>query len=373
MGIDKMTEKNSLLKTLAIGMFSILAIWLLSNSSLFEKEPDLSQLSFEERHEAKLQSTVENLLEKFYSPKAFFVAVKVESPDYKETESIQLDPQHIKSKRTEDYDGNLGDVFNNRPSFGALKKLQEKDLDLPGLVDQTAAKPTNRLPGFPSMDELAANPKLADELLPAAESEDGKPEFSVSKEDEQVYYNQTTERMAQSKTKVEKISIQIVIDDTSSKLREVSANDLELFIKNSIGFKLSRQDSINIEYESFEGTYFVFQRFLFRHRAAISQLQSFFIKYDIYIILVCLFWLTLVACTGLIKAYFRKRKEERLKREAEKREEEARQRKEIIRKKQELKEKRTALSVIAQTKPQALAHTILGLLNAPEKKGKKDE
>ena len=195
-----MNEKQSTFKIFILGVLVLIGIWIISESPFFESKDDISLLTFEERHEAKLKESIEGLLAKFYSEKAFFVAVKVNSPDQKKTESIELDPKQAKFKRTENYDGNLGDVFSGRPSFGLLKKLQQKDLDLPGLVNEESGPPTKRLPGFPSMDELASNPSLAQDL---SMGDDGHPEFSISKEDEQVYYNQTKEVTSQSQTKID--------------------------------------------------------------------------------------------------------------------------------------------------------------------------
>ncbi|RAP37708.1 hypothetical protein DID80_03845 [Candidatus Marinamargulisbacteria bacterium SCGC AAA071-K20] len=365
-----MSEKQSIFKTVLLGIFILLGIWMLGNSPIFQTKVDTTTLTFEERHEEKLKASIESLLSKFYSKKAFFVAVKVISPDHKKTESIELDPKQAKSIRKEDYDGNLGEVFSGRPSFGLLNKLQQQDLDLPGLVSEGSGPPTERLPGFPSMDELAANPSLAQEL---ASGDDGEPEFSISKETEEVYYNQRKEVTAQSKTKIDQLRIQIVIDETTAKLRPLSKEGLESYIKNSIGFQISRDDIIQVEYEYFQGTFFVFQRFLFRHTEAFSSIQAFFVKYDLIIITLCLIWLTIVACFGLITAYFRRRKDRILKVEEEHKVLEEKQQLEIERRKLRIKKQRTELSVIAETKPQALAHTILGLLTSTGQRDKENE
>lgn len=340
----------------------IVGFWLNTVSKTYLEQRAITQLNFEERHEHKLKLTLESLLNKFYADSAFLVTVHVNTPDFQETQSIELKPQESKQKQTQEFDGNLANLTEKESAQALYNRIQKSKLTLPGLVSDQKVQ-HNTLPGFPNTTTKTQKKSFTQEVA----ATDNAPELSITKESTETYFNKEIQRKITSQTKIEKISVHVVLDTTSAKLVPLSKETLIKLIQQSIP-SVSRPEQLNvtITHQAFRGVFFTLQNFKLRHHSKLAATSSFFLKHDLKIILGCILWFALL---GLVKgAWYLQKKRKRFLAEKKKKDEEAAKQSKlkIEQDRIETKEKRKSLTLIAKTKPQALAHTIIGMLETPK-------
>lgn len=341
-----------------------------------------SRVQYQKSQESRVKQNVESVLQKLLGKGTFDVSVSMMfSEDFVQKNVVQRDPQNASETVSEEVNNEFqrlrSDALNTRTPIDAISVVGSRVSKLPGMIDlKNDNVVKDEMPGFPvlpdSMDPVADTSKSS-ESKPVASNEaskdpNDKGSDTVKKKVEQskVFFNETITQTTQPGNKVQRVVVNVIVDQDQVKALEISKEQLEKLISDVASISPSRGDVLNISYLPFIEKSYGLSQFYANNKKALAVLGMFFDKLGVVFI-----GLVLLGIVGafFFWAYslFRKKMQERALLEEQEKARRLEAEKVKEKEKADLADsKRKAVVSLAQSRPSDVATLILNWIEAFE-------
>lgn len=322
-----------------------------------------SESVFQRKFEDKIHTNIDDLLNKLLPSSAYMISVHSELPDKKISEAINMTPKKVTTVSEDKIEGDLDSLMVARPSSKSIRMLNKHGLKLPGLIS-TKPNPDQvikSLPGFPLPDKSSDdNKKKIADSLPKE-----KQEVTFSEKEEDVYYNQEKEQTISNETAITNMRISVIIDEYTFQKLNLDQGNIQTLIQNVVGLNIKRGDTLSVELTEFQGLLFKFKRFIDKQKEPFNKLIDSILKINWILVIIILILIGIgFLCIPIIKKMQRDRKLRLLEKEEENKLKKKQALLEQAKLREEFKERRTELATLSESKPEMIAHHIMGWIKS---------
>lgn len=378
-----------------IALLSFLAIFGVKQCSqqllspYFSKEiVTESRLQYQKSQEARVKHNVDSVLRKLLGKDTFDTSVVVFfKEDYVQQNIVERDPKQatetFSEEITYDFQRLRKDAFANRSPIDAVDLLAV-DGKLPGMIDLGSGNVVKEaMPGFPVLTEpfqadfepdkedtssSLANDSAKDAMEP---NEKGVDSSKRKREESKLYFNEKVTQTTKPGNRVERMVVNVIVDQDQIKVLEVSKEQLETLISDVVSLDRARGDELHVTYLPFVEKSFGLAPFYAKNRKVITLFVAIFDKAWVWVLGAIL--LSIFMGLGYwVYRVFRRKMVERARLAQEEKERRLAQ---DLAKEKEKKEgvdlRRKAVVALAQSRPNDVAMLILNWIEAFEGEEKK--
>ena len=312
---------------------------------------------FQAKFEEKIYSNIHDLLAKLLPESAFMISVHTDLPDKRISEAVNMTPKKVVTTNEDKIEGDINSLMVARPSSQAIRLLNKHGLKLPGLVPTKEPPVIKSLPGFPMPD--------ARDSLDDTGKEKDQQIVTFSESEEEVYFNKTKRQTFTNDTKINTMRISVVIDEYTFKKLNLDQNYVTTLIENVVGLNTRRGDLLTVELTEFQGFLFKLKKFIDKQKEPFAKLIDYILKINwILIIILGILVGIVLFCIPIVKKMQAEKARLRLQREEEERLRKKKALLELQKRREEFKEKRTELTQLSESKPEIIAHHIVGWIKS---------
>lgn len=361
-------------------------------SPYFSKETVTeSRLQYQKSQEARVKQNVDSVLRKLLGKDTFDTSVVMFfKEDYVQQNIVERDPKHATESFSEeinhDFQRLRKEALANRTPIDAVDLLAV-DGKLPGMIDLGSSNVVKEaMPGFPVLTEpfkADPDPVTTDtDVAPSLTNDSGKDVMDPNDkgsdsskrkmEQSKLYFNEKVTQTTKPGNRVERMVVNVIVDQDQIKVLELSKEQLETLISDVASLDRARGDELHVAYLPFVEKSFGLAPFYAKNRKAITVFVAIFDK--IWIGILGLILLSIIIGLGYWGySVFRKKMLERARLAQEEKERRLAQ---DLAKEKEKKEgvdlRRKAVVSLAQSRPNDVAMLILNWIDAFEGEEKRN-